>query len=186
MRVNDWHETGIAAPGLQPSPPRTQRVPWVGAPSLPDLTADTPAASRVAGARGEASGILVGMKLTGKTAIVTGGSAGIGLAIARRLGSEGSRVAICGRSRERLEKASEELTGQGITSFSDSCDVQDPEAVRTFVTRVVERFGTVDILVNNAGANEPTPLQDPDDGAWQRDIRTCLDGAYYCTTRVLQ
>ncbi len=125
------------------------------------------------------------MELTGKTAIVTGGSAGIGLAIARRLGADGARVSICGRSRERLQSSSEELAAQGVDVFGVECDVQDPDAVQSYVAEVVDRFGRVDILVNNASANEPTPLQDPDDTAWQRNIRTGLDGAYYCTTRVL-
>ena len=125
------------------------------------------------------------MELTVKTAIVTGGSAGIGLAIARLLGSKGAHVAICGRSRARLRRASDELTALGITALAEECDVQDSGEVQSFVTEVAGRFGSIDILVNNAGANEPTPMHEPDDAAWQRNIRTCLDGAYYCTTRVL-
>ncbi len=125
------------------------------------------------------------MKLKGKTAIVTGGSAGIGRAIALRLGDEGANVAICARSRETLEQAADGLATRGISILAQRCDVQDPHQIETFVAQVVERFGPVDILVNNAGENQPTPLQEPDDAAWQRNIRTGLDGAYYCTTRVL-
>lgn len=125
------------------------------------------------------------MSLQGKTAVVTGGSAGIGLAIARRLGAEGARVAICGRSRERLQGACEKLQAQGVDALAEECDVQDSGAVKKLVAEVADRFGRIDILVNNAGANVPTPLENADDAAWQRNIRTCLDGAYYCTTRVL-
>ncbi|MFZ0426756.1 MAG: SDR family NAD(P)-dependent oxidoreductase [Acidobacteriota bacterium] len=126
------------------------------------------------------------MKLNGKTAIVTGGSAGIGLAIARRLGADGARVAICGRSADRLSRASQNLASSGIEVLAARCDVQDAQAVESLVEQVVGRFGAIHILVNNAGANEPTPLQEPDDTAWQQNIRTGLDGAYYCTSRVLR
>lgn len=134
---------------------------------------------------GSRSGILTGMRLHGKTAIVTGGSAGIGLAIARRLGVEGARIAICARSAERLQGAADQLRDDGIEVFADRCDVQDPQEVEAFIKKVGDRAGSIEILVNNAAANEPTSLTEPDDEAWRQTVRTGLDGAYFCTTRVL-
>jgi ketoreductase len=125
------------------------------------------------------------MELTGRSAIVSGGSAGIGLAIARRLGLDGARVAICGRSVGRLTEAARDLSAAGIEVLTAPCDVRRAAEVDDFVERAVGRFGQIDILVNNAGATAPTPLDQPDDEAWQRVVSVNLDGPYYLTTRVL-
>ncbi len=125
------------------------------------------------------------MELTGKSALITGGSAGIGLAIARRLGLDGAKVAICGRSVGRLTDAARDLASAGVDVLTVPCDVCKPVDIDNFVGRVVERFGQIDILVNNAGSTGPTPLDRPDDAAWRDILAANLDAPYYLTTRVL-
>lgn len=89
----------------------------------------------------------------GKTAIVTGGSRGIGMAIARALAREGCAVAICGRERARLEAAVAELRSAGARAMGMTADVTDEAAVNRFVEAVTREFGRIDILVNNAGTH---------------------------------
>jgi NAD(P)-dependent dehydrogenase (short-subunit alcohol dehydrogenase family) len=90
--------------------------------------------------------------LDGKVAIVTGGSKGIGLGIARAFVAKGASVAICARGQEALDSAVAELTSGGGRALAVPADATDPSAAQTVVDRCVEAFGTVDILVNNAGA----------------------------------
>lgn len=87
--------------------------------------------------------------LAGRVAIVTGGTKGIGLAIARRLRAAGASVAVCGRHQP-------DALPDGIAFFP--CDVRDPDAVKTFVEQVAGKFGRLDILVNNAGGSPPSEL----------------------------
>jgi NAD(P)-dependent dehydrogenase (short-subunit alcohol dehydrogenase family) len=88
----------------------------------------------------------------GKVAIVTGGSKGIGLGIARAFVGQGASVAICARGQEALDTAVAELSSGGGRALGVSADATDPSAAQAVVEQCVEAFGTVDILVNNAGA----------------------------------
>jgi NAD(P)-dependent dehydrogenase (short-subunit alcohol dehydrogenase family) len=91
------------------------------------------------------------LKLKGKVAVVTGGSLGIGRAVAEAFAAEGVRVAIVARSREPLEKAALEITEQtGVEVFAAPADVSSTEQVQAMMDRVAEHFGRVDILVNGA------------------------------------
>jgi NAD(P)-dependent dehydrogenase (short-subunit alcohol dehydrogenase family) len=90
--------------------------------------------------------------LQGKTAVVTGGSRGIGLAIARQLAREGCRVAIAGRNPQALEAAVAELKSEGFSLSAKRCDISDADQVNQFFQAIRERFGTLDFLINNAGA----------------------------------
>jgi len=90
--------------------------------------------------------------LAGKTAVVTGGSRGIGLGIARELAVHGCRVAIAGRDPQTLEAAIAELKGEGLALSAKRCDISDPDQVHEFFHAIRERFGTLDFLINNAGA----------------------------------
>jgi NAD(P)-dependent dehydrogenase (short-subunit alcohol dehydrogenase family) len=91
-------------------------------------------------------------RLSDRVAVVTGGTRGIGRAIAERLLDEGAAVAICGRSRESVDAAARELTPKHRdVVFLDVADVAQAEQVNAFFKKVNERFGRLDILVNNAG-----------------------------------
>ena len=95
----------------------------------------------------------------GKTVLVTGGSRGLGLVLARQLAAEGARVAICGRDPEALDRARSGLEAIGAEVFALPVDVADREAVATLVEQVVARFGPIDVLVNNAGVIEVGPAE---------------------------
>jgi NADP-dependent 3-hydroxy acid dehydrogenase YdfG len=124
-------------------------------------------------------------RLTNKTALVTGGGSGIGLAVARALLDEGARVAITGRQEARLRKAAESL--QAVDRlFFHAADVAQEEQVQELVSRVQEALGAIYILINNAGLNvrerafrELTPEN------WRLLMQANLDSAYYCIHAVL-
>jgi NADP-dependent 3-hydroxy acid dehydrogenase YdfG len=124
-------------------------------------------------------------RLQSKTALVTGGGSGIGLAVTRLLLGEGARVAVTGRDEKKLREAARPL-GAGDRLLCHATDVTDPEQVRALVRRVNERLGPVDILVNNAGTNlKERTFRELTPAAWDRLIRTNLDGAFYCIHAVL-
>jgi short-subunit dehydrogenase len=97
--------------------------------------------------------------LRGKTALVTGGSRGLGLVLARQLASEGARVAICARDREELERAVADLRQRGAEVFALPCDVTDRRQVKELIEVVTDRYGGVDVLINNAGVIQVGPLE---------------------------
>lgn len=121
-----------------------------------------------------------------KVAIVTGASLGIGLAVARRLGSEGAALGICARNSEPLEEAAHNLGDAGIRVLASPCDVSDAQQVNQFVADVESRFGPVNILVNNAGVGGPNPISEDSHEAWRRILGVNLDGSYYFCKRVLR
>src|SRR5256886_14396381 len=93
--------------------------------------------------------------LRGRKAIVTGGSKGLGRAIAEELAREGANVAICARNDDEVARAGRELEALGTTVLAAVADVTDPDQVRSFVARSAEALGGIDILVNNAGRAHP-------------------------------
>jgi NAD(P)-dependent dehydrogenase (short-subunit alcohol dehydrogenase family) len=95
----------------------------------------------------------------GKTALVTGGSRGLGLVLARELAAEGARIAICARDEEELGRAERELKEAGAEVLAVRCDVTDRDDVARMVSRVEKRFGAVDVLVNNAGTIQVGPME---------------------------
>lgn len=126
------------------------------------------------------------MTLTNSVAVVTGGGAGIGRAVAFRLGRAGACIAICGRNEKRLQETSGALAGEGIDVFAAGCDVTSREQVDRFMDQVVERFGQVNILVNNAGVSGINPVQEGGYSKWHEVIATNLHGVYYFAVRALQ
>ncbi len=96
-------------------------------------------------------------KLNGKTALITGGSKGIGLACAEALAREGVRVAIASRSQQTLETAKQSLDTKGYKVFTVAADLSDPEQAENTVLSVEQKLGPLDILVNSAGAAKRTP-----------------------------
>jgi NAD(P)-dependent dehydrogenase (short-subunit alcohol dehydrogenase family) len=124
-------------------------------------------------------------KLAGRTALVTGGGSGIGLAVARALLGEGARVAITGRDEDKLRRAAGAL-GAGDALIYHAADVTDPEQVQALVRDVSARLGRIDILVNNAGANlKERTFRDLTPQTWRRMLAANLDGAFYCCHAVL-
>jgi NAD(P)-dependent dehydrogenase (short-subunit alcohol dehydrogenase family) len=116
--------------------------------------------------------------LTGKVAIVTGGSEGIGRAAAESLGREGASVVVCGRRVDVLERAAgdvAEATGAQIVPVA--ADVSRADDIARLVQTAVDRFGRLDILVNNAGRSSAGRFEDVDDDVWQADLDLKLFGA---------
>jgi 3-oxoacyl-[acyl-carrier protein] reductase len=116
--------------------------------------------------------------LTGKVAIITGGSEGLGRATAERLAREGARVAICARRKEPLERAAEDVRrATGGEVLARVADVTRAEDVEAFVTAVVAQFGGVDILLNNAGTSAAAAFEAVDDATWVQDFELKLMAA---------
>lgn len=97
--------------------------------------------------------------LSGKTILITGGSRGLGLVMARQLIDADARVAICARDEAELQRARTELEQRGGDVFALTCDVTDQSQVEQMIQQVRERFGAIDILINNAGADIVGPLE---------------------------
>ena len=124
--------------------------------------------------------------LRGQVAIVTGGSRGIGLAIATALAAEGVAVALVARSRATVEAAAGNILATGARAIALSADVTDEGAVAWIVEETVRQLGPVDLLVNNAGlAAALGPVWDVDPEVWWRDVTTNLRGSFLCARAVL-
>jgi NAD(P)-dependent dehydrogenase (short-subunit alcohol dehydrogenase family) len=95
----------------------------------------------------------------GKVVLITGGSRGLGLVLARQLAAEGARIALCARDEEDLESARRELAAAGIDVFTSACDLREYGQVEQTARAVVDHFGAIDVLVNNAGTIAVGPLE---------------------------
>lgn len=117
----------------------------------------------------------------GKVAVVTGGSRGIGLEVARALAREGMRVVVAGRSSEALERAAAALRAEGHGEVHGiPCDVRRHEDCRALIAGAVERFGRLDVLVNNAGVGIFGAVDELSPEEWRTVLGTNLDGVFYC------
>lgn len=106
--------------------------------------------------------------LKNKVAVITGGSVGIGLAVAKVFAAEGAHIAITARNAERLEAARAEITKAGaVQVITVSCDLATPKGVATVVAAVEREFGGADILLNNAGTGSNETIMDAPDDKWQ-------------------
>lgn len=119
------------------------------------------------------------MKLAGKVAVVTGGSRGIGKAIAIQFAKEGADVAVIYASNsEKAAETCRELEQYGVRSKMYQCDVADAEAVKAVVAQIMEAFGTIDILVNNAGVIRDGLLISISEADYDKVVDTSLKGAF--------
>lgn len=121
-----------------------------------------------------------------KVAVITGGSRGIGLALARAFAEAGYALVITGRDAARLERAASELKGSGGRVQALVCDVTDPAALRTAFKAIQQQYGFVDVLVNNAGiAHDLLPIEKLPLELWNRVIETNLTGTFLATQAAL-
>ena len=122
------------------------------------------------------------MPFTGKVALITGASRGIGLAIARSLATEGCDLILTARHASTLEKAGREVRRLGRKVLLQSCDVRDPDAVQALAAAVKKQFGRIDILVNNAGVAHPSlPVEKLLYKIWKKVVDTNLTGTFLVT-----
>ena len=120
--------------------------------------------------------------LSGKVALITGGSDGLGKATAIAMGHEGVKVAICARNPERLGRAADEIRGlTGSEVLAVPADVREQVQIERLFEETLRRFGRLDVLVNNAGESAGGPLLDMDDAIWHGDLDTKLFGALRCS-----
>jgi 3-oxoacyl-[acyl-carrier protein] reductase len=107
------------------------------------------------------------LELSGKVAIVTGSSRGIGQGIARGLAAEGAHLVLCARGAEALERAAAELRSEGAQVEALALDLGEPDAGTRLVEAARRRFGGVDVVVNNVGGNRRKPFEETSDQDWQ-------------------
>jgi NAD(P)-dependent dehydrogenase (short-subunit alcohol dehydrogenase family) len=123
--------------------------------------------------------------LTGQVAIVTGGSRGLGLLIARELADQGCRLAICARDRDELRRAAEDLCRRGTEVVTVVCDVARRDQAELLVARTVDRFGRVDVVVNNAGIIQVGPVESATVEDFEAALGVMFWGTVYPTLAAL-
>lgn len=123
--------------------------------------------------------------LRGKNVLITGGSRGLGLVMAREFAAEGARVAICARDVEELERARAELSGKGAQVLAVPCDVTERTQVKELVDITRDHFGSIDVLVNNAGVIQVGPVEVMTIEDYEEAMKTHFWGPLYTTLAVL-
>jgi NAD(P)-dependent dehydrogenase (short-subunit alcohol dehydrogenase family) len=116
--------------------------------------------------------------LSGRVAIITGGSIGLGRQMAEGLAEMGANLVLCARKKERCEQASEELRQLGVETLALACDVKNADQVQGVVEATVSRFGRIDILINNAGTSWGAPVEEMRLEHWNKVIETNLTGTF--------
>jgi len=119
--------------------------------------------------------------LTGRVAVVTGASSGLGVQMAKAFARQGADVVILARRLEKLEKVADEIRGLGVKCLPIRCDVTNTEDVKKAAEIVEKEFGKVDILVNNAGSGHVGPTEETTDDQWNGVINLDLNGVFKVT-----
>jgi len=165
------------------------RVKWSGA-----LVAGAVAAGAVAVS---GAGVLAGMatraiknafasvNLAGKVVLITGGSRGLGLALAEECAKQGCRLAICGRDEESLHRAESELRSMGAQVFATACDISKTDEIDRMVDAVLAHYGGIDVLINNAGTITVGPLSSMTHADFDEAMDVMFWGPVHTTLRVL-
>jgi len=122
--------------------------------------------------------------LTGRVAIVTGGSIGLGRQMAEGLAEMGAAVVLCARKKERCDQAAEELQQLGAKAIALGCDVKNPDSIQEMVEATLSQFGRIDVLINNAGISWGTPVEEMRLEDWNKVIETNLTGTFLCAQAV--
>lgn len=121
---------------------------------------------------------------SGRVAVVTGASSGIGAAYAKALAEQGADVAILARRKQKLEKVAKECRAFGVKCLPVACDVTDEASIKAAVKEVGDAFGRIDVLINNAGVCEFSLLEDHTTEQWNKVIATDLSSAFLMTREV--
>jgi len=122
--------------------------------------------------------------LTGRTAIVTGGSIGLGRQMAEGLAEMGANLVLCARKQERCEETAARLRRLGVKAVPLSCDVKNQASVQELVSATLSQFGQIDILINNAGISWGAPAEELRLEDWNKVIETNLTGTFLCAQAV--
>jgi 3-oxoacyl-[acyl-carrier protein] reductase len=125
------------------------------------------------------------MSLSGRVALVTGASQGIGRSCALKLASAGAAVAVAARNQEKLEELVNEIAAAGGKAAAFTIDVNDEENVKFGVKAILAHFGKIDILVNNAGITRDQLVMRMKRADWDAVLQTNLTSAYLCTQQVI-
>lgn len=123
--------------------------------------------------------------LTGKTALVTGATRGLGEVAAMALAGAGAKVAVCGRSQEDMDRVCAQIKGQGGQAVGVAMDVLQKAKVEQGVAEALEALGSIDILVNNAGVNHRVPVLEFPEDEWDRILATNLKGYFLMAQAVV-
>jgi NAD(P)-dependent dehydrogenase (short-subunit alcohol dehydrogenase family) len=116
--------------------------------------------------------------LTGRAAIISGGSIGLGRQMAEGLAEMGANLVLCARKKERCQQAAEELQKLGVRTLALGCDVKNPAQIQEVVDATVSEFGRIDILINNAGTSWGAPVEEMRLEHWNKVIETNLTGTF--------
>jgi gluconate 5-dehydrogenase len=116
--------------------------------------------------------------LTGRVAVITGGSVGLGRQMAEGLAEMGANLVLCARKKERCQQAAAELQKLGVQTLALACDVKDPASIQAVAESTLKHFGRIDILINNAGTSWGAPVEETTLEQWNKVIETNLTGTF--------
>ncbi|TPE44497.1 SDR family NAD(P)-dependent oxidoreductase [Pontibacter mangrovi] len=128
---------------------------------------------------------LTAYDFSGKTVLITGGSRGLGLVLARQLATEGAKLVLCARDATELENARLELAGKGAEVLVQQCDVTDRQQVNDMITNVQNEFSPIDVLINNAGIISVGPVAEMTEHEFEEAMNVHFWGPLYMTLAVL-
>src|SRR6201987_3525089 len=116
--------------------------------------------------------------LSGRVAIITGGSVGLGRQMAEGLAEMGAKLVLCARKKERCMQTAEELKSLGVQILPLGCDVKNPASIQEVADATIKQFGRIDILINNAGTSWGAPVEAMTIEQWNKVIETNLTGTF--------
>lgn len=122
--------------------------------------------------------------LSGKVALVTGASSGLGVQFAKALANQGADIAITARRVEKLEAVKREIEAMGVRCIAVRCDVANTDEIKAMAAAVKKEYGRIDILVNNAGVGTGIPAETQTDEEWRKTLSINLDGVYFVAREV--
>jgi gluconate 5-dehydrogenase len=119
--------------------------------------------------------------LTGRVALITGGSIGLGRQMAEGMAEMGAHIILAARKKERCEQAAHDLAQLGVRTAAFACDVKDPASIQQLVESAVAQFGRIDVLINNAGISWGAPVEQMSLADWNKVLETNLTGTFLCS-----